>query len=159
MKNIDIFNHLVKKNLDVELLEDNSLKINQTEFLDSAKELISNKKLSFDYLMCITSYDGGDGANYGCIYNFYSNIHRHYVEIRVEVDSETEIPSIANIWKTADWHERECYDLMGIKFSGHPNLKRILLSEDWNGHPLRKDYQVDEYYRGMPIPKDKTYWE
>ena len=53
----------------------------------------------------------------------------------------------------------ECYDLMGIKFSDHPDLNRILLSEDWNGHPLRKDYQVDEYYRGMPIPKDKTYWE
>ena len=77
----------------------------------------------------------------------------------MEVDSETEIPSIAEIWRTADWHEREAYDLFGIKFSNHPDLKRILLPEDWEGHPLRKDYKTPEYYNGMPVPKDKSYWE
>ena len=155
----DIFTYLSKKVSDIELLDDNTLKVNYSKFLDLAKELNLDKRLSFDYLMCITSYDTGDGSHFGCAYNFYSNDHKHYLEVKVEVDSESEIPSISSIWNTANWHERECYDLMGIKFSGHPDLKRILLSEDWNGHPLRKDYQVDEYYRGMPIPKDKSYWE
>ena len=155
----DLFKELGKKNYEIELLEDGSIKVASVSFLELVNQLFSDKKLLFDYLMCITSYDLGDGETYGCVYNFYSNAHKHYMEIRVEVKSEDEIPSVSNIWRTADWHERECYDLMGIKFSGHPDLKRILLSEDWNGHPLRKDYKVDDYYRGMPVPKDKTYWE
>ena len=64
-----------------------------------------------------------------------------------------------SIWKTADWHEREAYDMMGIKFSNHPDMKRILLPEDWEGYPLKKDYKVADYYHGMHIPKDKTDWE
>jgi NADH-quinone oxidoreductase subunit C len=53
-----------------------------------------------------------------------------------------EVPSVSNIWSTADWHEREVYDLMGVAIIGHPNLKRILMDEDWEGHPLRKDYPI-----------------
>ena len=74
-------------------------------------------------------------------------------------NAETEVPSVESLWKTADWHEREAYDMMGIKFSGHPDMKRILLPHDWEGHPLKKDYEVADYYHGMYIPKDKTSWE
>ena len=117
------------------------------------------KELSFDYLMCITSYDLNLEDKLGLAYNFYSTKNKNYLEIRIEFKNDSEIFSIANIWKTANWHEREAYDLMGINFKGHPDLKRILLSEDWEGHPLRKNYETPEYYNGIPVPKDKSYWE
>ena len=74
-------------------------------------------------------------------------------------DKDTDISSVESLWKTADWHEREAYDMMGIKFINHPDMKRILLPQDWEGHPLKKDYEVADYYHGMYIPKDKTSWE
>ncbi len=81
------------------------------------------------------------------------------MEVRVEVEDGIFIPSVTKLWQTANWHEREAYDMMGIQFEGHPNLKRILLSDDWEGHPLRKNFKEPDYYHGMPVPKDKTYWE
>lgn len=60
-----------------------------------------------------------------------------------------EVPSVSGVWKTADWHEREVYDLVGVFFSGHPNLVRILLNDDWVGHPLRKDYEFPLEYHGI----------
>ena len=69
------------------------------------------------------------------------------------------VDSVCSIWNSANWFEREIWDLYGIKFNGHPNLRRILLYEGFKGHPLRKDYKTPEYYNGMPVPKDKSYWE
>ena len=122
--------------------------------------LLKNEpELDFDYLMCISSYDKGDNKSYGAAYNFYSINKQHYLEVRVETEDGTAIPSVTSLWQTADWHEREAFDMMGIIFEGHPNLKRILLSEDWEGYPLRKDYKEPDYYHGMPVPKDKSYWD
>ena len=64
-----------------------------------------------------------------------------------------EVPSVVGIWPTADWHEREQWDMMGIHFTGHPNLKRLLMPSDWDGHPLRKDYPIGASSSGMPRPK------
>jgi NADH-quinone oxidoreductase subunit C len=69
----------------------------------------------------------------------------------IEGQAIPQIPTVSSIWKTADWHEREAFDLMGIEFVGHPDLRRILLPEDWVGHPLRKDYQVQDYYHGIQV--------
>ena len=121
--------------------------------------LKNESKLNFDYLMCISAYDKGDSKVYGAAYNFYSTVNNHYLEARVEAEDGAPIPSVVELWKTADWHEREAYDMMGIKFEGHPNLKRILLSEDWEGYPLRKNYKEPDYYHGVPVPKDKSYWD
>jgi NADH-quinone oxidoreductase subunit C len=60
-----------------------------------------------------------------------------------------DVPSVAGVWRTADWHERECYDLGGVRFTGHPNLRRILCPEDWIGYPLRKDYEMPLEYHGI----------
>jgi len=109
--------------------------------------------------MCISSYDLVDNNRIGLAYNFHSTKLKQYIEIRIEFEHTTEIESIESIWKAADWHEREAYDMMGVKFSNHPDLKRILLPEDWEGYPLRKDYKTPDYYNGMPVPKDKSYWE
>ena len=121
--------------------------------------LKNDLELKFDYLMCISSYDKGDNKTYGAAYNFYSSSKQHYLEVRVEVEDGVSIPSITSLWKTADWHEREAYDMMGLQFVGHPDLKRILLADDWEGHPLRKNFKEPDYYHGMPVPKDKSYWE
>jgi NADH:ubiquinone oxidoreductase subunit C len=64
------------------------------------------------------------------------------VRVQVWIDDGSQVPSVVSVWPTADWHEREAYDLMGIGFEGHPNLVRILMDEDWEGHPLRKDYPI-----------------
>ena len=88
--------------------------------------------------------------------DFKQNIR---LRIKVKVSEDETIPSVTAIYPCANWYEREAFDMMGIKFSGHPDMKRILLPEDWEGHPLRKDYKVQDYYHGMYIPKDKTGWE
>ena len=121
--------------------------------------LKNESELDFDYLMCISSYDKGDNKTYGAAYNFFSLKKQHYLEVRVDTEDGTAIPSVTSLWQTANWHEREAYDMMGIQFEGHPNLKRILLSDDWEGHPLRKNFKEPDYYHGMPVPKDKSYWE
>jgi NADH-quinone oxidoreductase subunit C len=64
------------------------------------------------------------------------------VRLQVWADDGEPVPSVVTIWPTADWHEREAYDLMGIRIEGHPNLTRILMDDDWEGHPLRKDYPI-----------------
>ena len=133
--------------------------VSPNNWIEIAQILINDSDLEFNYLMCISSYDKGDNKMYGVAYNFYSTNRQHYLEVRIEIEDGTPIPSIANIWRSADWHEREAYDMIGIVFEGHPNLKRILLSDDWEGYPLRKIFKEPDYYHGMPVPKDKSYWE
>ena len=132
--------------------------VDGSKWLDIATFLKEDKEMKFDYLMCITSYDKENGS-FGVAYNFQSTEYKHYLEVRIEVSNDESIPSVVNLWNAADWHEREAFDMMGIKFDGHPNLRRILLPDDWDGYPLRKNFKTPDYYNGMPVPKDKTYWE
>jgi NADH-quinone oxidoreductase subunit C len=114
-------------------------------------------KLFFDSLNCITAIDNGTDAEnrFEVIYHLYSLLNEEFLIIKVFADineaGDYEIPSVTSIWKTADWHEREAYDLMGINFLNHPDLRRILLPADWVGHPLRKDYEVQETYHGIKV--------
>ncbi|MFB3895602.1 MAG: NADH-quinone oxidoreductase subunit C [bacterium] len=95
--------------------------------------------LAFDSLMCLSGVDRGE--NLEAVYHLYSFSNNHKVTLKVPTPrTDPKIPTVATLWQTADWHEREVYDLIGIVFVGHPDLRRILLSEDWVGHPLQKDY-------------------
>ena len=115
--------------------------------------LHQNEQLYFDSLSCLTALDGGvDSATLELVYNLYSIPFDHHLMVKVSLDKEQpKISSLVDIWQTADWHEREAFDLMGIQFVGHPDLRRILLPADWEGHPLRKDYKEQQYYRGVKV--------
>lgn len=99
-----------------------------------------NAETAFDYLFCLTGVDYG--KELGVVYHLESTLHRHILVVKVQTtDRENPLfDSVQDIWATANFHEREAYDFFGIKFRGHPNLKRLFLSEDWEGYPLRKDY-------------------
>jgi NADH-quinone oxidoreductase subunit C len=98
-------------------------------------------EMGFDNLSLITGIDYRD--RFEVVYNFLSYSKKQSLVLKVVLDhTSPEVPSLSSIWKVADWLERETYDLVGIKFSGHPNLKRILLPEGWIGHPLKKDYDM-----------------
>ena len=156
----DLINNITSINESIKYDEENNLFVlrDPSQWLDICKILFDSSNLKMDYLMCITSIDlEQDGL--ALSYNFHSTELKHACEFMLLFTKETEIPSVESIWKTADWHEREAFDMMGILFTGHPNMKRILLPEDWEGHPLKKDYKVQDYYHGMYIPKDKTEWE
>jgi NADH-quinone oxidoreductase subunit C len=96
--------------------------------------------LSFDFLSFVTSTDWK--THFEVVYYLVSTLHKHKLVLKVKVDerAKPEVPSIATLWPTADWQEREIFDLMGIRFAGHYNMRRILLPDDWEGYPLRKDY-------------------
>ncbi len=99
------------------------------------------KEMGFDNLSVITGVDCVDRIE--VIYNFFSYTKKLNLAIKVILDNKSpEVDSVTSVWKVADWLERETYDLVGVKFNGHPNLKRILLPEGWVGHPLRKDYDM-----------------
>jgi NADH-quinone oxidoreductase subunit C len=84
------------------------------------------------------------------VYHLLSYRHRHAFVLKVEAARAAPvIPTVEVVWKAANWHEREVYDLFGVDFPGHPDLRRILLPDDWVGHPLRKDYQEAGGYHGI----------
>ena len=125
-----------------------------------AKELVSicdllwrDSQTYFDSLSCLTAIDlGPETGQMEVIYTLYSIPFHVTLHLKVVIDREKpEVPSVSGIWKTADWHEREAFDLLGVQFIGHPNLTRILLPADWQGHPLRKDYVEQERYHGIKV--------
>jgi NAD(P)H-quinone oxidoreductase subunit J len=106
----------------------------------------------FNYLMCQCGYDSGAGDELVSTYHLAkltNNSPEKPEEVKVKVflpRNDPRVPSVYWIWKSADWQERETFDMYGIIYEGHPNLKRILMPEDWVGYPLRKDYITPDFY-------------
>lgn len=127
---------------------------------DAALFLREDPDLAFSLLRCITGLDYPDKRQLAAAYELLSFDHGHSVCIKIFVPRDKPlIPSVAHVWRAADWHEREAYDLLGIRFTGHPDSvtdqagghpRRIVLPEDWAGHPLRKDYAFPREYQGIP---------
>ena len=144
--------------LDGEVLPD-FIQLKPEKWFEIAKFLKEDSDMFFDSLQCNTGFDLGDGA-LESRYNLHSMKHLHSIEIRIKVNIDNpDIPSVESIWRVADWFERETYDMFGINFTGHRDLRRILLPEDWDGWPLRKDYEEQETYHGIVVPKVKEGWE
>jgi NADH-quinone oxidoreductase subunit C len=129
------------------------------EHLFSACKLLRNDAAaSFEMLECITGIDNGpEAGTMEVIYNLCSISLETQITLRVILDrpaddgSLPEIDSISLLWGTAEWLERETFDLLGIRFRGHPDMRRILLPNDWKGNPLRKDYKPEEYFHHVKI--------
>jgi len=102
-------------------------------------------KLNFNYLIDISTLDHyGDDPRFSVVYELYGIEHRQYLRLKTTVSEEQcEVPSVCKVWRTAEWHEREAYDMMGVKFTDHPNLKRILMWEGYPYFPLRKDFPLE----------------
>jgi NADH-quinone oxidoreductase subunit C len=114
--------------------------------------LRDEESLQFDSLSCLSSVDL-DKDNLAVVYHLYSFALNHKLKLKVIVPKENPVvKTVSDVWATADWHEREAYDMMGLIFEGHPDLRRILCPDDWEGYPLRKDYKVQEFYQGMKVP-------
>ncbi len=130
--------------------------------------LRDNSDLQFDSLMCLSGVDDFNGqkvkdengneimqgGTLSVYYHLESTTLRHKLVLKTSTSRDNpEVVSVAEIWNSANWHEREAYDMFGIKFINHPDLRRILMPYDWEfGYPLRKDYQNPEFYQGMKVP-------
>ncbi len=104
----------------------------------------AKKDLGFDYLVDITSIDNyGEDPRWTLVYHWYGYGHRCNLRLKTDVSEEkSELPTVTGVWRTADWHEREIYDMMGIRFRGHPDLRRILMWDGYPYFPLRKDFPL-----------------
>ena len=136
----------------IEGVIDPYIKIVPAKIAEVGMFLRDDADLQFDFLMCLSGVDYTKGV-LGVVYHVYSMTKRHKIILKVDLSvDKAEVSSVVDVWPSANWHEREAYDLFGIKFIGHPDLRRILLPEDWEGFPLRKDIKVPESYQGMKVP-------
>ena len=120
---------------------------------ETARLCRDDSRLGFDLLSCISGVDypeREEGPEIEVVYHLDSTVNHHGLTIKVKLPrSDPRVASVEEIWRTADWHERETYDLVGVIFEGHHNLVRILCAEDWVGHPLRKDYEAPDSFHGI----------
>jgi NADH-quinone oxidoreductase subunit C len=142
--------------------------VEPADLLEVCRFLRDDPRLQFDILNCVSGVDylepdpkkapkAGFEPHMEVVYHLSSFRLRHRFVLKVSLPrwkgnqpgSLPEVPSVTGLWRTADWHEREVYDLSGVFFTGHPNLTRILLADDWVGHPLRKDYEYPLEYHGI----------
>jgi len=107
-------------------------------------------RLSMEHLELLGGVDFKDRIE--VVYVMYSNTHHHRYTLKCRLPRENpSVDSVESVWGVANWHEREAYDMFGIMFEGHSDLRRILCPDDWEGYPLRKDYKFPKSYRDMPV--------
>jgi NADH-quinone oxidoreductase subunit C len=124
--------------------------VKRERIVEICRFLKTEPALAFDFLEDLTAVDWPKKNVIEVVYHLVSMTHRHVLKLKVEADrAEPSVATVECVWKTANWFEREVYDLFGVEFPGHPDLRRIMLPDDWVGHPLRKDYQEVGGWHGI----------
>jgi len=117
-----------------------TINVEPTNWKTFAQQLRSTAGFNFDYLFCLTCVDWK--THLTTVYHLTSTIHRHTSVVKSKLDrNNPEIETVSDIWQTAEFHEREVYDLFGVRFLHHPDLRRLILTDDFVGYPLRKDFE------------------
>lgn len=141
-----------------ENLGDLTLIVKKDRLSDIFSVLKNDPDYSFEALMSVCGVDylpTGEKPRFEVVYHFYSFTKNHRLRLRVKIpESDMTLASATSLWKSADWHERETYDMFGFHFEDHPNLRRLLMNEGFVGHPLRKDYAADKRQK-IPVPEGK----
>ncbi len=120
------------------------VRIGKERFQELARFLRDDPGLRFDFLSNLSAAHWPQRPKqFEVVYHLYSIPLRHRVTLKLDVAEAEEAPTACGVWATANWHEREAFDLFGIRFTGHPDLTRILMTDEWKGHPLRKDYPLE----------------
>ena len=133
---------------------DPSILVETAKLPDVVEFLKENEELRMNQLSLISGVHYKD--RFECVYHLLSTIFRHDVVLRVKLDAaDPAVPTLSGVHPTAEWHERETFDLVGIRFEGHPDPRRIYLPETWVGHPLRRDYVDPESFEGIPLTDEK----
>ena len=139
----------VVKSTEKELAGDPWLAVDPSRIAEVCLMLRDDPELSYEWLMCLSGVDYPP-EQIAIVYHLHSQTQDRKLVLKVLLDrADPRVPTVESVWKAANWHERECYDMLGVIFEGHPDLRRILLPFDWEGHPLRKDYVVPDTYRGL----------
>ena len=126
---------------------DQTITVQKNVLIELFKFLRDDPSLDFKFLMDLTAVDylNRKDNRFEVVYHFYSLKHNHRLRVKVPIsEDDCTIDSVSSLWKTANWYEREVWDLYGIKFNSHPDMRRILLYEEFKGHPLRKDYPINK---------------
>ena len=150
----EIFDRLKEKfgNRVLDLTEnvDPFIRVSADAIADIGLYLRDDEAMGFESLMCLSGVDYPEHLS--LVYHLFSSAHRHKITLKTDLGREDPgLPTVEGVWRVANWHERETYDMFGIVFKGHSDLRRILCPDDWEGWPLRKDYEVQEYYRGIRV--------
>jgi NADH-quinone oxidoreductase subunit C len=119
--------------------------VKKDSIVDVLKFMKEDPAFEYGFLADITATDEEIEPRFEVVYNLFSLSHRWRIRVKVRVSEGQEVPTLTSVWKGADWAEREVYDMFGVKFKGHPDLRRILMDVRWVGHPLRKDYPLKGY--------------
>jgi NADH-quinone oxidoreductase subunit C len=124
--------------------------VSSDKLVEISKELHTNPDTYFDQLSCVTGID--TGTTMEVIYHLYSIPFNLSLALKVILPRDNpRVPTLSSVWKSANWLERETYDMYGIIFEDHPDLRRILMPADWEGYPLRKDYKEQDKYRDVQV--------
>lgn len=128
----------------------------KTDAIVSACTLLRDTpELAFDMLIDLTAVDRyRPEARFEVVYHLYSLAHRRYLALKVRADEDhPEVPSVTGVWPSANWHERETFDMFGITFTGHPDLRRLYMPEEFEYFPLRKDFPLMGVPDSLPLPR------